>query len=1413
MLNDVSKESDKTVDEQSDPEKNDSHTINRIELDSGEERCRYRKKWWQLWVPKNVPPPAPLSLSEANVTPYATASWFSKMTYSWITPIMVLGYQRTLQATDLWKMDQSQESGILSRRLNAAWEARVDKARRWNSELDQGKIDPSFLARCRWNLSSLMAGRRYKEHRATLEDQWRRIGGRRSPSLAWALNDVFGRQFWLGGAFKVVADTTQLMGPLLVKSLINFAKARATAKQEGLQAPAIGRGIGMAIGLFIIVVVTSVTQHQFWWHSMATGVLARGAMVSCIYQRGVMLNGKSRTLFSNSDLVNHISTDVSRMDAASQFFHPIWTAPIQVLVCLMILISQLGPSALAGFLLFLFIAPLQERMLAHRVRIRRESMKFTDKRAKVLLELLGAMRVVKFFSYEIPFLKRISEIRWSELQGIKNMHHVVSANTAFAYSIPVLAATLAFVTYSSTSKNFDVAVVFSSFSLFQLLRQPMMFLPRALSATADVRNAFERLEKLFLAEQLTAAPFIVDPMQKMGLAVNKATFEWESVLVDPDTTKDSPDSESDDHTLFPFRVQDIDMAVPRGSLAAIVGRVGSGKSSLLQGLLGEMRKVSGEFSFGGRVAYCPQTAWIQNATLRENILFGRPYEEDRYWKIIEIACLIPDLELLPAGDLTEIGEKGINLSGGQKQRVNIARALYYDADVVLFDDPLSAVDAHVGKSLFHGAIQQLAKEGKTVILVTHALHFLSHCDYIYAMTSDGTGRIAEHGAYKELILKHGEFARLDKEFGGVQPETESSKDEEASKLQVSETAKLALMEKNKAGSVRLEGRLIVKERRTTGSVPLKVYASYLGAGRGFLTMPFIILAILLMQGSQIANSYTLVWWQANTFQKPFSFYQILYAFLGISQACFTFLLGFAMDIMSTLVSQNLHHKSIRNIFYAPMSFFDTTPTGRIMGVFGKDIDTIDNQLPVSMRLFVLTMANVTGSVIIISALEHYFIIVAFVVFLGYTYFAKFYRASARELKRLDAILRSVLYSHFSESLTGLPTIRSYNEVPRFIRENRSYIDLENRALFLTVTNQRWLAVRLDFCGGIMVFCVALFAVSGVAGISPGQIGLVLTYTTQLTQLCGMVTRQSAEVENYMNSVERVVHYSRGDRIDQEAPHEIPDKKPAPEWPTHGAISFKEVSMTYRPGLPNVLHGVSMDIKGGEKIGVVGRTGAGKSSLVLTLLRIVEFSGSVVIDGVDISKIGLKDLRSKISIIPQDPTLFSGTVRSNLDPFELHDDALLWDALRRSFLVDRDRQSPDSSSAELNNQKTSSLGLESVLEADGANMSVGERSLLSLARALVKDATIVIMDEATASVDLETDRMIQETIQNQFKDKTLICIAHRLRTVISYDRILVLDAGKVQEFGSPLKLFDDEASIFRSLCEKSGISRSEILSGM
>ncbi|KAF8907317.1 ABC transporter [Gymnopilus junonius] len=1385
----------------------------------------HNRAWWQHvpFTSTKPPLPPPESLDDALLLPEATANTFNLVTFNWITPLLGLGYARPLEATDLYKLPNTRGAAVIAKAIEDSFDRRVKEAEEYNAKLARGGISPG-LKGLWWSI---------RGQREQKEAEWREKTGRKRASLTWAINDSVKWWFWSAGLLKVIGDTAQVTSPLVVKAIIAFATESYAGHRLGEPVPGVGTGIGLTFGLLAMQIVASLCTHHFFYRSASTGVLVRGGLITAIYDRSLRLTARARSTLTNGKLVNHISTDVSRIDFCAGFFHMSWTAPIQMIICLILLLTNLGPSALAGFAFFIVATPAQTYVMKKLFTLRRKSMAWTDKRAKLLQELLGGMKVIKFFAWEIPFLERISMYRRNEMAYIYTLLLIRAANNAVAMSMPVLASVLAFITYSASGHTLEPGVIFTSLTLFTLLRLPLMFLPVAFSSIADAANAIGRLYGVFEAELLEKTR-IVDESIDYAIEVKGASFTWdapppeevskhgkkhghghdknkakgssEPPASDEQGVTDSEEKEKQEEERV-FKVKDVNLTIPRGQLVAIVGPVGSGKTSLLQGLIGEMRKTSGSIVFGGSVGYCPQSAWIQNATIRENICFGRPFEEDRYWKAIRDSCLEPDLEMLPNGDMTEVGEKGISLSGGQKQRLNICRAIYCDTEIQIFDDPLSALDAHVGKAVFHNVLQNTLS-GKTRILVTHALHFLPYVDYIYVI-ADGT--VAEQGPYNELMTRGGEFSAFINEFGSAQENKKEEEEEgstEVDDVQVKkDKEKLDKMKKAVAGAA-----LMQTEERNTGAIAWDVYKDYIKAGRGEFVMPLLILSLILMQGATVLSSYWLVWWQDQSFHKPQGFYMGIYAGLGVSQALFSFVMGATFALLTYFASQSLHRAAIKRVMHAPMAFFETTPLGRIMNRFSKDIDTIDNLLGDALRMFMGTFSSILGAIILISIVLPWFLIGVFVILLGYIYAAAFYRASARELKRLDAVLRSSLYSHFSESLSGLATIRAYGESQRFLEDNEKRVDIENRAYWLTVTNQRWLGIRLDFLGALLTFIVAILTVGTRFTISPSQTGLVLSYILSVQQAFGWMVRQSAEVENDMNSVERIVYYAKD--VEQEAPHEIPDKKPPPSWPADGRLELRNVVLNYRPELPPVLKGISMSIQAGEKIGIVGRTGAGKSSIMTALYRIVEISsGSITLDDIDVSTIGLTDLRKSLAIIPQDPLLFSGTLRSNLDPFSLHDDAMLWDALKRAYLVETSKNNsiitPEDEPPSGAQTPVNRFTLDTVIEDEGGNLSVGQRSLVSLARALVKDAKVIILDEATASVDYETDRKIQDTIAQEFHDRTILCIAHRLRTIISYNRICVLDAGQIAEFDTPARLYEKQDGIFRGMCERSSITLDDI----
>jgi ABC-type multidrug transport system fused ATPase/permease subunit len=1094
----------------------------------------------------------------------------------------------------------------------------------------------------------------------------------------------------------------------------SYGSHHQTSKFGGMAtaAPGIGSGIGMAIGLLLMQLLASACTHHFFYRGASSGVLLRAGLITAIYRRALRLTSRARSTLPNGKLVNHISTDVSRIDFCCGFFHMAWSAPIQLLVCLVILLVQLGPSALTGFAFFVLVTPVQTRVMQSLFTIRKKSMAWTDKRAKLLQELLGGMKIIKFFAWEVPFLRRIGEFRQKEVRArvrvcvaqltpaqihyIRNLLMIRAANNAVAMSLPVLASVLSFTTYSLSGHSLDPAIIFTSLTLFQMLRLPLMFLPMSFSAIADARNAVSRITPIFEAEQLSETKRI-DPGLQHAIVVEDAEFTWDGpppedkkpakakglkarmkalrgkgktdAAATP-ATPATPGTPDEEHV---FQLHGVNMVVPRGKLVAIVGPVGTGKTSLLEGLIGEMRRTAGTVTFGGSVGYCPQSAWIQNATIRQNITFGRAFEDARYWAAVRASCLEPDLDMLPHGDLTEVGEKGISLSGGQKQRLNICRAIYCDADVQIYDDPLSALDAHVGKAVFHNVLANAAP-GKTRVLVTHALHFLPEVDYIYTLVQ---GRIAEHGTYADLMRADGEFARFVTEFGSQATRPDDA--EKAAEMAIEDAAADAAADA--ADAKRAEKRrkasagkaLMQAEERNTGSVSGQIYGAYIRAGDGKLLVPLLLLTLALIQGATVLSSYWLVWWQADAFHRPPGFYMGIYAALGVSQASAMFLMGVVFSLFTYAASRNLHRAAITRVIHAPMSFFETTPLGRIMNRFAKDVDTLDNLLGDALRMFANTFANILGAIILISILLPWFLIAVAGICSIYYFYAIFYRSSARELKvgrrppaEAHCVLTRIPAARRAPALVALlallrvalgarddPRVRR----GRAVRARQPGADGHREPRVLAHRHQPALArdpARLPRLAPHVRRRAPrrrhplhdLARADGrralVHHLRPGRVrldGPPERRGRERHELCVPAPRTcaAARADPRFAAVERIIYYAT--QIEQEAAYEIEATKPPPAWPSAGAIEVRDMVFRYRPELPPVIKGISMSIRGGEKIGIVGRTGAGKSTIMSALYRIVELSGGTIeIDGVDIAKLGLLDLRKKLAIIPQDPLL-------------------------------------------------------------------------------------------------------------------------------------------------------------------------------
>ncbi|KAL8672957.1 MAG: hypothetical protein Q9168_002590 [Polycauliona sp. 1 TL-2023] len=1369
--------------------------------------------WYRSLNPlkTRVPPPVP---KERTVSREHTAGLLSRLTWQWMAPLMHKGYQRPLELNDIWLVNPDREAGLLAERLGASFKRRA-------------------------------------------------TNGDRFP-LFWAMHETFHKEFWIGGFCNLGANILQVISPFTLRYLISFANQAYVAQQTSQPPPNIGRGIGLVLAITFMQMFQSFGTNHFIYRGQMVGAQARGVLITLIFAKAMKLSGRAKAGgkalddhqqhkdeqelvkvkegllkrliskrlspeggpkvtpdkapgisgdgagWANGKIVNLMSVDTYRIDQASGMFHMVWTSPIAMIITLVVLLINLSYSALAGFGLLVIGAPILTKAIKSLFRRRRAINKITDQRVSLTQEVLQSVRFVKFFGWETSFLERIKQIRKKEIRSIQFLLAIRNAINAASMSLPIFASMLSFITYSLSQHPLDPAPIFSSLALFNSLRLPLNLLPLVIGQVIDAWASVGRIQEFLLAEE-QSDDFKWDMDGKNAVVMENSDFTWErTVTQDPDktgaqtkkqvkaarkaeivekaATKDGSSSSGANSasTLTqtePFKLQGMDFTIGRSELVAVIGGVGSGKSSLLAALAGDMRRTNGHITMGASRAFCPQYAWIQNATVRDNIIFGKEYQRGWYDKVVDACALRPDLDMLPHGDMTEIGERGITVSGGQKQRLNIARAIYFDSDIILMDDPLSAVDAHVGRHIFDNAICGLLRN-KCRILATHQLHVLNRCDRIIWIEE---GKIETIDTFDNLINHNAAFQRMMastaqevKQKDDVDEDDEEEDKKDAKKRKVS-----------KRGAA-----LMQQEERAVRSVPWSVYESYIKASGTILNGPLLIFLLICSQGANIVTSLWLSYWTSNKFGYTAGVYIGTYAALGVAQALLMFAFSVSLSILGTNSSRVMLHNAMTRALRAPMSFYDTTPLGRITNRFSKDVDTMDNNLTDSIRMYFFTLAMIISVFTLVIVFFHYFAIALGPLFLIFLFSAAYYRASAREIKRHEAVLRSGVFSRFGEAISGVSSIRAYGLEDRFVSGIRDEVDQMNSAYYLTFSNQRWLSVRLDTIGNLLVFTTGILVVTSRFNVNPSIAGLVLSYILSIVQMIQFTVRQLAEVENAMNATERLHFY--GTELDEEPPLHLAEVPP--EWPQKGEIVFNEVQMRYRDGLPLVLQGLTMSVAGGERIGVVGRTGAGKSSIMSTLFRLVELSGgSISIDGINIATVGLKDLRTRLAIIPQDPTLFRGTIRSNLDPFNEHTDLELWSALRQSDLIDAEAKPDDKSHGRIH--------LDAVVEEEGLNFSLGQRQLMALARALVRNAQIIVCDEATSSVDMETDQKIQKTIATGFRGKTLLCIAHRLKTIINYDRICVMDQGRIVELDTPLRLWEEDG-IFRSMCDRSAIRRED-----
>jgi len=1366
--------------------------------------------------------------------PETSANILSSLTFTWMQPMFSrASYLRKrgkyLQQEDLVPIAEMDKSEHVENLFDAAYNSYVPKAKKRKTD----------------------EGGQAKE-KDTPEELEKR--------LVHALLATCKRRLIVAGFIKFFNTVLQFTFPILLNLILSYYQdVQSGVIGEGDPPMVRYKGYWLSALLMFFVASKALTESAYFHKVNRCSWRIKTVVSSSIYRKSLRLASSEQQKTTLGEIVNLMQVDATKIEAFVLQIHVMWDGLFQIAGYMTILGTLLGWTCLIGLFVIMTSIPIMGKMTGKMFGMNRLMVKYTDERVKTVNEALQGILCVKMYTWEDSFAKQVDKSRQEELVSLRKIAYYRAFFRAYMSALPIFAAAATFLVYVyATDEGISASILFSSIVAFEMLRFPLMFLPMVIAQYAQCKVSLKRVAVFLGYGEVNEAGYTRNPDKKGEVKIENATVYWS----DPNTpiprsalknispmdmsTKSSSSSKStrslfrsksnntlaetqssevdDNELVYPTAIlKDVNIHISNGELCAVVGPVGSGKSTLCSSILNEAVLTEGShITLNGNTAYVAQTAWILNKTVRDNILFGLPYDEEKYNKVIDACSLRHDLSILEDGDMTEIGERGINLSGGQKQRISVARAAYSNADVFIFDDPLSALDPEVASKVFDECILGLL-EGKTRLLVTNQLQCLPKCDTVIALGKHG--KVLEQGTYADLINdKNGEVSRLLKDLApsrrslsAVSDEKEDEKDDDIApkKKVVEEEAK----------------KLMTKEEREEGSVKLRVYLKYIQAGGGYVLFSLVFSWYILSAGVNLASSIWVSVWTADAAYKKRSetFYMVGYAISAILMGIMSFFRAYGLASFGVKSSSSLHGRVLRSVMRAPMRFFDTTPTGRILSRFSKDMHSIDHEIADFVDIFlflILQLAIVMGSIIVVTP---WFAVV--LPFLGFFYFRSmnYFRQVSRETKRLESVARSPVFAQFSETLGGLSTIRAYSKANEFTTNFEQIMDNNTRALYCNKSADRWLATRLEAVAAGVVGAAALFSTQVVVstGVTVGDsssfaslAGISLSYAITATGMMQFVVRSFAQVEAAMNSVERVVYYTEeipreaamtADELESEKklPPSNPAQKavaatgsvlhPEKEWPANGSITLTNLKMKYRPETPLVLKGVNLTIGAGEKVGVVGRTGSGKSSFFLGLMRIVEpyldddatgvnYKAPLSIDEIDVLRIGLFDLRSKLGIIPQSPVLFSGTIRTNMDPFDNYTDDQIWDALEKCRMKDAVDKMSD--------------GLQSRVAEYGENLSQGQRQLLCLGRALLKQCRILLLDEATSSVDFETDKEIQATIREAFKGCTVLTIAHRVNTIMDSDKILVMDDGDVAEFDSPENLLKNEDSVFSDIVNHS-----------
>ncbi|KAM5199046.1 ATP-binding cassette sub-family C member 6 isoform 2-T2 [Hipposideros larvatus] len=1314
------------------------------------------------------PPLFPKDPQQSNPCPEAGASFPSKAMFWWVSRLVWRGYKGPLRPKDLWSLGRENSSKELVSQLEREWTRNRDAAQR-HTKATAFKRKGS-------------RGRVASETEVFLQQE----GNKRGPLLK-AIWQVFRSTFLLGTLSLVIGDAFRFMVPKLLSLFLEFIDNPKTPAWKGYL---------LAVLMFLAACLQTLFEQQHMYRLKVLQMRLQTAITGLVYRKVLALSSGSRKTSAVGDVVNLVSVDVQRVTESVLYLNGLWLPLVWIIVCFVYLWQLLGPSALTAIAVFLSLLPLNFFITKKRNHHQEEQMRHKDSRARLISCTLRNMRTVKCHSWEAAFLERVLRARGQELGALRNSGLLFSVSLVSFQVSTFLVALVVFAVHTLVAEEnaMDAEKAFVTLTVLNILNKAQAFLPFSIHSVVQARVSFGRLVDFLCLEEVD--PRAVDASssrcsaREACISVQEGTFAW---------SRESPPC-----------LHRINLTVPQGCLLAVVGPVGAGKSSLLSALLGELSKVEGSVSIKGSVAYVPQEAWVQNTSVVENVCFRQELDSPWLDRVLEACALWPDVRCFPAGIRTQIGEQGMNLSGGQKQRLSLARAVYSKAAVYLLDDPLAALDAHVGQHVFNHVIGPGGLlQGTTRILVTHALHVLPQADCIVVLED---GAIAEMGSYQELLHRKralvGLLDRTRQPGGRGEGETEPATGAENLRgssgggrpvggpersiklVPEKESATLEAWTGAPLDDPEGTGRPAGEDSVRYGRVKASMYLTYTRA----VGTPLCVYTLFLFFCQQVASfcrGYWLSLWADDPTvhgrQTQAALRGWVFGLLGCLQA-----IGLLASMATVLLggiraSSLLFQRLLWDVVRSPIGFFERTPVGNLLNRFSKETDIVDVDIPDKLRSLLIYAFGLLEVSLVVAVATPLAVVVILPMLILYTAFQSLYVATLCQLRRLESARHAFVCSHVAETFQGGAVVRAFRAQGSFVAQNDAHVDESQRVSFPRLVADRWLAANLELLGNGLVFAAAMCAVLSKAHLSAGLVGFSVSAALQVTQTLQWAVRSWTDLESSIVSVERMKDYAR---TPKEAPWTLPTCAARAPWPQRGQIEFRDFGLRHRPELPMAVRGVCFKIHAGEKVGIVGRTGAGKSSLAGGLLRLLEAAeGGVWIDEVPIAQVGLHTLRSRITIIPQDPILFPGSLRMNLDMLHEHTDEAIWAALETVQLRALVAGLPGQLQYECTDQ--------------GDDLSLGQKQLLCLARALLRNTQVLILDEAMAAVDPGTEVQMQAALRGWFAGCTVLHIAHRLRSVMDCDRVLVMEKGQVAESGSPAQLLAQKGLFYR-LAQESGL---------